>query len=578
MIFNFDDYMQSDNIVDMAYNYYEKKDYAAAITFLSSTFDACSAEHKSKLLVMVGNIYMKWLVFDKAIGAYKLAMKYSQNNSLAWLYIAKAYRITGCDDEFQNALNKYLKFEDAKISEDLIRHNLELARRQENGGFQVLPDNAGGLKEIIDQASDFFGVRTYNDAVEFLEELLQNHPESRETAYVLTETYRESGDVENMVRLCWRRYHDDPSDVDAIATILEHHAYVDVDEKQLVKILTTAKVDNIAMLAVVLHALDSAGYVEQCLEVLQRYAKLSDSEYNHEFMLMQFIAYLKNDNIDAANKVLAQLQTLYGMLGDGNIFKHYNDEIKNSFEFSLINPYGDLYKTAENMLQDLCDEQDKSVVSDQKLWDAFELAAVTLDGEDIVHFMQTYEREFTTANFDKILAFTQTKMLPITIKTEIIAQLVASGMREFDLYTDGTYNREVFHYLSEIEDYPECYKNAYHYAFAYTSVMPEVNAVSVCDATIDLLAAMKKSKRVFSSEIHLAAAILCNAFLVEDEGAVDIVAERMRCSEQKIMNYLKIIEAGGNLEEDDNVYDELKNSQLEFWQLVRKCGSEFTDK
>ena len=74
---------------------------------------------------------------------------------------------------------------------------------------------------------------------------------------------------------------------------------------------------------------------------------------------------------------------------------------------------------------------------------------------------------------------------------------------------------------------------------------------------MELLDAMKTTKRKFRDEFALAAAIICNSYVLVGDDIPQMVSNMVECSAKRVKTYINIIQKNGEFFdlEDDDVFE-----------------------
>lgn len=120
-------------------------------------------------------------------------------------------------------------------------------------------------------------------------------------------------------------------------------------------------------------------------------------------------------------------------------------------------------------------------------------------------------------------------------------------------------NSEKFEPIPRIEDFPKCYQDAYMYAFAYCGLNLASFSVDLHTSTNELLNAMSESKRKFQDAFTLAAAIICNSYLIISDDVIGDVARLVECNPKRLKRYISIIKKEGVFydQDDDDMFENL---------------------
>lgn len=187
----------------------------------------------------------------------------------------------------------------------------------------------------------------------------------------------------------------------------------------------------------------------------------------------------------------------------------------------------------------------------------------------MIDFLITYKNQFTLKNHSKIDIIIHFRALSNIMKAGVLYALLVCGIREIDLPYAGINKKVVFEPIEGIEEYPQCYNDAYMYAFAYCCIYTEDFNAHLITSAKELLEVMKITKRKFQDVYALAGAIICNAYVLISNSMIEEVARVVECSSKKLKNYIDIIKRQGTFFEYES--DDM------FEMLIKRMSGEFAE-
>jgi len=198
-------------------------------------------------------------------------------------------------------------------------------------------------------------------------------------------------------------------------------------------------------------------------------------------------------------------------------------------------------------------------VSFDDYWDTLNLLIMTSDEEDVIDFLLLYKDQFTLKNPSKIVSIVYSRNISDIMKAGILYALLSCGVTDFTFVSASGVNSEKFEPIPRIEDFPKCYQDAYMYAFAYCGLNLASFSVDLHTSTNELLNAMSESKRKFQDAFTLAAAIICNSYLIISDDVIGDVARLVECNPKRLKRYISIIKKEGVFydQDDDDMFENL---------------------
>lgn len=553
---SFEEYMSPERILQLATKYYEKQDYVAVANFLQDKYDKCPLEIQSQLLELLGNVYIKWEAIEQAIWAFKYAIKCNPLNSNAYLDLANACKNCGEIDGFKEALVTFsnLDYQGLSKAEELVEYFNSLSQNQLDNELFLVDDDFKS-NDMLDKAFELYGKGEFDVACDCLEKLIEMYPDYQPAYELLICIYLTLFDEEKLADVSERRFKRFPDNVEAIAMYLYTKRQLSVFEgKELTEKMLNSPIDNILSLKRICEVLDARGEYDKCVELINNYSK--KNENNYDILMMQMIASLKIGNYQNAKQLLKKINNYYGIIGLGRIYGYLFDCNKDALKIVNYNSIPDeLWEVANTMLSDVYNKaKTNQPIDDDELWNVFELIVMTADEDIIINFMIDFKDSFTLKCSQKILAINYLREIPSIVRAGILYAMLKCGITQFTFFTAGGLNKEEFLPIEQLKDYPECYSDAYYYAFAYCAFSTEDFAKNIYTSTVELLDAMKESNRKFRDEYALAAAIICNSYVLVNDDIVKTVSRVVECNEKRVKSYIYAIKKNGeffDLEDDD---------------------------
>ncbi len=557
----FEESVNPNMILSIAKKYFARKEYCGYINFLKGNFDKCPPKIKSELLQMLGIIYNCWQSYDQAILALKFAIKFDENNSKAYLNLAKTNMYIGNENGFKSAFIKYsdLDYDGLANCEDLINYFNGLGQSLEEDDF-VLVDDDFRVNNLFNKANIFLDKGDIDSATKCLELLITKYPNFKPAYELFTFVCLTNFDDTKLAEITQKRYDNFPDDLEVIAMYLyTKRNDLDYDDSILVKKLLGGKIESMLTLKRVCEVLDAKGQYVECLELVNAFAENNNLKNNYDILMMQMVAKLKLGDKKTAKSLLNKIRNYYGMFGLGFIYQKIIDyNIKNTRIVNYNYLSDDLWQVAHNLFEELYEKHKSGKqCSEAEFFEVFELLFVTADEDEIIGFLYTFKEEFTIKYAEKIISLLYFRHVPNIIKVGVLYALILCGITNFVFVTDNGRNCEKLLPIPSLDEFPNCYRDAYYYAFAYCGLNLEDFSENLQTSTMELLDAMKTTKRKFRDEFALAAAIICNSYVLVGDDIPQMVSNMVECSAKRVKTYINIIQKNGEFFdlEDDDVFE-----------------------
>lgn len=570
---NFDEFLNSDKVFTIAKKYFEKEEYTAFVNFLKGNFDKCPPEVKSELLIMLGIVYSSWAAYTQAIFIFKLAIKYNHKNSKAYLNLARTSKSAGADDDFKTAFIMYsnMDYEGLIKQEDLINYFNSLNEQVDDTEF-VLVDDEFRMNNLFDKATKYLDEGEIDKSVECLMELVDKYPDFMPAYEVLTYIYLTFFDDDKLEEIAKLRYERFPDNVESIALYIYTQRFdLNLENEKLMEKLFKTQITSMLTLKRICEVFDACGKYSECLQLINEFAKNNNTENNYDILMMSIVAYLKLNDKQTAKQLLQKVKNYYGILGVGLLYDYMID--CDAEELKIVN-YNCISSAMWDIAVDLFGKVFDKIANDQdiddnELWNVFELFLLTQDEDIIIKFLYEFKEQFTLKNAPKIVSILYLRQITNIVKSGVIYALILCGVTDFTFIVDGGINREKLIPIIELDDYPECYRDAYYYAFAYCGLNTDTFADNIHQSAVELLDTMKSTKRKFKDEFALAAAIICNSYVITSENIVETVSKMVECNAKRVKSYIKTIQKNGEFFdlEDDDIFE----------ILIRRIANKITE-
>lgn len=570
---SFDEFLNSDKVFSIAKKYFEKEDYNAFVNFIKGNFDKCPPEVKSELLIMLGIIYSSWGSYTQAIFVLKLAIKFNPKNSNAYLNLARVSKDAGIDDEFKAAFVMYsnMDYEGLIKQEDLINYFNRLNEQVDDTEF-VLVDDDFRKNSLFEKATKYLDAGEIDNSIDCLNELVDKYPDFLPAYEVLTYIYLTFFDDDKLEKLAKLRFERFPDNVEAIALYLYTKRFdLSVENSKLMEKFFTTPINSMLTLKRVCEVFDACGKYSECLGLINDYAKNNNAENNYDILMMSLVANLKLQDKQTAEQLLQKVKNYYGILGVGLLYDYMKN--CNADELKIVNfncIASEMWDITNILFTQLFDKViTEKPVSDNEFWTVFELLLLTQDEDVIIKFLYEFKEQFTLKNAEKIVSILYLRQITNIVKAGVIYALLLCGVTHFTFLADGGINREKLLPISELDNYPECYRDAYYYAFAYCGLNTDTFADNVHQSAMELLETMKTSKRKFRDEFALAAVVICNSYVIVGENIVETVSKIVECNAKRVKSYINIIQKNGEFFdlEDDDIFE----------ILIRRIANKITE-
>lgn len=562
---NFECNFDEDFMFEKAQKLFANCDYWSFVTYINGKIDLFIPENRSKLYVMLGRTYVVWECYEKAVVAYQFALLNDSQNSEALGLLANVYMLLNDVNCFKEAFMAYASLVELKNSDnELINFFNSLLPTEHNQSIALVNDEFR-VNYLHEQAQQMLYRGEIHEAVELFEHIRSKYPEDMLVYDKLIFLYMTAFDDKKVMEICEEKMKYFPNDLDAITIYLAtKHRDKDFDGSKLYEKMLTLKIESIYNLKNVCEVLAGYGNYKKCLELIAKFIEEFGCKYNHDLLWMQFIAHLKLGDMAEAKKLAAQINIGYGDLGLGVICRHIvgNEMIdvkKLKINTSSFMP-DELWYVANNSKIKLgLKILNKKEVSFDEFWETFNLLIMTSDEEDVVDFLMLYEKQFTLKNPSKIASIIYSRNISDIMKAGILYALLNCGITKFTFVGPGGVNEEKFEPIERMEEFPKCYIHAYMYAFAYCGINLVSFASDLNTSANELLNAMSESKRKFQDPFTLAAAIICNSYLIISDNVIRDVARMVECNPKRLKRYIAIIKKEGVFydQDDDDMFENL---------------------
>ncbi len=558
-------------ILNKAQSYFKNNQYWSYVYYVHNKIELFSPTDKSHILYMLGVIYTSWKSYDKAIFAFKTAIVLNDKNSLAHRELAKLYMFLDYKDEFRDAFYLYSRVSKLTMDDNyLINYYNEECTDDSESRKLVLVDNKYKFKKIKSHAQFLLAEGNIDEAMELYEQLAMEQPTNKELLEKLTLYYLGYYDEEKLLKICLHRMNSFADDVEALAIYLQVKSNDSTfDDFNLYNKMLGMEITNIESLKSVCNVVEWKADYKKCLEIIDQFAVKNDYQNNYDVMVMKTMTYLKMGDKSSASKMIGKINISYGIYGLGSILPYFLKADINDLKISAVNyiPNSMWYMAKQLLLEIEVKVKIGEKVSNEQFWQAFEMLFLTADEDDVINFLITYKNQFTLKNHSKIAIIIHFRALSNIMKAGILYALLVCGIREIDLPYAGINKKAVFEPIEGIEEYPQCYNDAYMYAFAYCCIYTEDFNAHLITSAKELLEVMKNTKRKFQDVYALAGAIICNAYVLISNSMIEEVARVVECSPKKLKSYIDIIKRQGSFfeyEADDMFEMLLKRMSGEF--------------
>lgn len=560
-------------VLNKAQSYFKNNQYWSYVYYVHNKIELFSPTDKSHIFYMLGVIYASWKSYDKAIFAFKTATILNDKNNLAYRELAKLYMYLEYKDEFRDAFYLYSRVSKLTMDDNyLINYYNEECTDNSESRKLVLVDNEYKFKKIKSHAQFLLAEGNIDEAMELYEQLAMEQPTNKELLEKLTLYYLGYFDEKKLLKICLHRMNTFADDVEAIAIYLQVKSNDSTfDDTILYNKMLGMKITNIESLKSVCTVVEGKADYKKCLEIIEQFAVENNYQNNYEVMVMKTMTYLKIGDKSSASKIIGKINIAYGIFGLGSILPYFLKVDINELKISAINyiPDSMWYMTKQLLIEIGVKVKAGKKVSNEQFWQAFEMLFLTADEDDVIDFLITYKNQFTLKNHSKIDIIIHFRALSNIMKAGVLYALLVCGIREIDLPYAGINKKVVFEPIEGIEEYPQCYNDAYMYAFAYCCIYTEDFNAHLITSAKELLEVMKITKRKFQDVYALAGAIICNAYVLISNSMIEEVARVVECSSKKLKNYIDIIKRQGTFFEYES--DDM------FEMLIKRMSGEFAE-
>ncbi|MDE6967994.1 MAG: hypothetical protein K2P12_04970, partial [Clostridia bacterium] len=532
--------------------------YWSFANYIYDKFDKCSSEIQSELLRMYGIIYAKWEGYDKSEMAFKYAIKYNRTNKQAHFQLVKLYKELDYKEKFHNAYTEYIAIDtEAMFNEEFNLFMQSCMPDDFEEGRLTLVDEEFRLNRKLDSIKELLAGEHFEEAIELLEEMQKESPKFEPLYEALAYAYMSVFDTEKLREISATQMEYFPDKSDAIALFLYMRRFdEDFQYDHLIDKLIAFGISNLVGLMRICEILDARGNYSKCKVLIEDYAQKYDCAYNYDILMMSAVTNIKLGNIDKAKEYLKKVDIAYGILGISGIYKFLLDSGKDEINIATFNNMPDcLTEKAQKYYAKLLEEKNKGIeINSTDFWNVFELIVVTCDEDIIIEYLKTFKEQFTIKNVDKILSLIYNRQITDTTKSAIMYGVIACGVKSFTMFVNGGIAESEFIDIPELEKFPNCYREAYIYAFVYCALNTHDFAKNVHDSALEVLKLMADTKRIFNDPYALAGAIICNAYVIVADNIVETVGLVIGCNSKRIQRYINIIKKNGeffDLDEDD---------------------------
>ncbi len=552
-------------VFEKAQKLFKNCEYWAFVTYITDKIELFASDNKSKLYVMLGRTYVIWECYDRAVVAFQFALLNDSKNGEALGLLAKVYMLLNEVNCFKDAFMAYASLVELKNSDNELINFFNSLLPQEKEQNIALVDDEFRMNYLHEQAQQMLYRGEIDEAVDLFEYIRTKYPEDMQAYDKLIFLYMTTFNEKKVLEICEKKLEYFPEDLDAITIYLAtKHGDKDFDGKELYAKMLTLKIESLYTLKNVCEVVSGYGDYKKCLQIIADYVKEFECRYNHDILWMLVIANLKLGYRAEAKKLAAKINLAYGDLGLGAICRHIvsNEMIdvkKLKINASSFMPDELWYVANNNKIKLGLKVLNNKEVSFDDYWDTLNLLIMTSDEEDVIDFLLLYKDQFTLKNPSKIVSIIYSRNISDIMKAGILYALLSCGVADFTFVSASGVNSEKFEPIPRIEDFPKCYQDAYMYAFAYCGLNLASFSVDLHTSTNELLNAMSESKRKFQDAFTLAAAIICNSYLIISDDVIGDVARLVECNPKRLKRYISIIKKEGVFydQDDDDMFENL---------------------
>ena len=522
MILDFENAMSGDFILDRAQSFFDKEDYVFCVKFINNYFDECSLECQTFLSTLAARCYHELGSIDMAITSLKRAVtcdgEYPDALYFLALYQNEKKERVGVQEAFF-ALNSI--DEEGLMSQEIL--SLIILDTQTETDFKlVTPEEikSSGMSE----AENHLKSGAFEEALAILIATNIRLGDDVDVLNDIAIIYLYMEDIHRSTSYAKRAIALDELNPNsyfilAKATGFENNKQLLMDATDK---LMAQKATDLMSAKKIASMLEMAGDYSKLLVYLDKYPE----PFCYSIMMMRCITSFNLGDRDGAISQANEICKIYGNLGLALTYKRYFEDTQ--YDRAVVEDYNELPSgiTANFALNN------NTIIEVMTVDNCYELVliAISLLPSDKLYTYLTSNNELLELIKEEsfIECINVFSHIPKANKSTVIRYLIKHrDVVGFTLYHGGGAYDVDYTEVPNVSDYPSVYSEAYILAFAAACMHSRDFEEGILVSMNELMVAMSAMKHDFSDVKKLAAAILCNSYVIVSDDIRGNVSEIM---------------------------------------------------